>query len=556
MSDWLTPKEPEWEPPAEEGTVSPDMVEEQLELQMEADMDAQETQLEAQMEVDMETQAAQLEAEMETDMPVPAVQVAPVVPPVPPVQTAPVNPPVPVVVPPAAGWQSAPPAQQAGWQRPPAYGSYTPYTSPTQPQPYTQPYAPTTYNVPQTQQQTATYNAPVPAAPEKPKRSRGTGILLGLLSLIAVVAIVVAVWLTSAQGGGNSGLGGGSNTGPGNSPSGENGGTTSNITLNVVEPAEEGLPTVEIVQKNLDSTVVIAMYDKVSSGGWPGMGGGSTEQQVGAATGIVWSKDGYIITNAHVVYNDDRGQVYSRIKVTLWNGKEYEATVVGYDTHTDLAVIKVTADDLVPAVFGKSTQLQLGERVVVLGNNASYSWSVTQGIISGLARDVYEETAFSIKCLQTDAVINPGNSGGPLLNTSGQVVGINSAKIVQEGYEGIGFSIPIEEARPILESLIKNGYVKGRVMLGITGQTVTAEGYEGFRIEKINNDSPMKNTEAKQGDIITHVNGVRVKKYAELSAELNKHADGDTVVITIMRVDTFSGSSTSKDISVKLIEAK
>jgi serine protease Do len=297
------------------------------------------------------------------------------------------------------------------------------------------------------------------------------------------------------------------------------------------------------------------MYDRVTAGGWGFGGGRSSEQQVGAATGIVWSKDGYIITNAHVVFNEDAGQVYGRIKVTLYNEEEYDAEVVGYDRKTDLAVIKVQADNLQPAEFGQSTQLRLGQRVVVLGNNASYGWSVTQGVISGLARDVYEETAYAIKCLQTDAVINFGNSGGPLINTSGQVVGINSAKIVQTGYEGLGFSIPIEEARPILENLITNGYVKGRVMLGITGNTVTTSGYEGFRIQEISPDSPMADTNARAGDIITHVNDVRVKSYVELSTELNKNKVGDKVKITLMRV-LDGGATEPVNVTVTLMEAR
>lgn len=140
--------------------------------------------------------------------------------------------------------------------------------------------------------------------------------------------------------------------------------------------------------------------------------------------------------------------------------------------------------------------------MIALGNAAGLSWSATQGIVSALARDVYDDTGYAIKCLQIDAAINFGNSGGPLLNNQGLVVGINSAKIVKTGYENLAFSIPINEAKTIIDSLMKYGYVQGRVALGITGQTVSSGNYNGFMIASIAEGSSLQNTEAQVGDLI------------------------------------------------------
>jgi len=320
------------------------------------------------------------------------------------------------------------------------------------------------------------------------------------------------------------------------------------------EPAEEGLLSSEIVSANLDSTVIIRMYMTVSTGYFSS---GEEEMQAGEATGIVWTADGYIITNAHCVYSEDYGRVFSRIEVELYDGTLFSAaTVVGYDTTTDLAVIRVDSTALTPAQFGDSNALRLGDRVLALGNNSGLGWTVTGGMVSGLARDVYEETNYAIKCLQVDAVINPGNSGGPLLNSSGQVVGINSAKIVAEGYEGLGFSIPINEAKKVLQDLVSYGYVKGRVMLGIEGYTFdTYRGYEGFYISAIGENSCFVGTDAQAGDIITHINDVRVKSYAEMREQLTSYAVGDTVTVTLMRIRRNSPTVETVTVSITLMES-
>lgn len=325
-----------------------------------------------------------------------------------------------------------------------------------------------------------------------------------------------------------------------------------------------GYTTEYIVNKNLNSTVVLEMYMKTGNRYF----GESSLQQVGVASGIVWTADGYIITNCHCVIDEETNEAYDRINVILYDGTVYEdAQVIGADDSTDLAVIKVNATDLVPAEFGDSDALVVGSRVVTLGNAAGLSWTATQGIVSAKARDVYDDTGYAIPCLQTDAAINGGNSGGPLLNKYGQVVGINSAKIVADGIEGLGFSIPINEAKEVLESLAKYGYVKGRVSLGIEGVTYDDGMYQGFAIVSIPDASGWMNTDTEQWEyyedrmgrilrltLIVGVDGVDVVDYGTLRAELAKHKVGDTVTLTLIHYNRENTEVTSHTVEVKLQE--
>ena len=328
-------------------------------------------------------------------------------------------------------------------------------------------------------------------------------------------------------------------------------------TLQIKDPDEnaEGLSTTDIVYHNLDSTVLLSMYSNAPDNTFPFGGAFEQERSMGVASGIVMTEDGYIITNWHCVVNEDTGEEFDRIDVTMYDDTVYEnAKIIGYDSSTDLAVIKVNATGLKPAEFGDSDQLKMGDKVVALGNSGGLGFSTTQGIVSGLARDVYEDTGYAIKCLQIDAAINPGNSGGPLFNAAGQVIAVNSAKIVADGYEGIGFSIPINEAKIIIDDILKNGYVTGRVALGITGQTYADTYYRGFLIQTIEPGSALENTDAKAGDLITAVDGVVVENYAELRTELAKHNVGDTVTLTLKR--SSNRKVTEFTVKVRLAEAK
>ena len=314
-----------------------------------------------------------------------------------------------------------------------------------------------------------------------------------------------------------------------------------------------GLSDKEIVKRNYASTVLLTAYAQTTSFAF----GESNLVEAGASTGIVMTADGYIITNRHCVINESTGKPYERIDVTVYNDKTYEgATVIGADETTDLAVIHIDAKELTPANFGNSAELEVGDRVVALGNAAGLGWSASRGIVSALARDVYEDTGYAVKCLQVDASINPGNSGGPLLNNQGLVVGINSAKIAATDYEGIGFSIPIDEAKEIIDSLLKHGYVKGRVGLGITGQTISTSAYEGFMIISIDEKSALAGTNARERDLIVAVDGVEIKDFGSLRSELSKHKVGDQVELKLLRSDYRTGNVTSFTVTVTLQEQK
>ncbi len=374
--------------------------------------------------------------------------------------------------------------------------------------------------------------APMEPPPQPPKRK--TGAVVGVIAVICV-AVIGGLSVLLALSKQDSPLGG-NKTQPITTTTINPSANNPSLEITELEEDTQGLSTRDIVKNNIDSTVLLTIYTSYNNSFGFGDSGLSTEVESGSATGIVMSEDGYIITNWHCVVNENTNEQYPRIDVKLYNGTVYErATVIGADSSTDLAVIKVDATDLKPATFGDSTTLQLGDKVVALGNAGGLGFSASQGIVSGLARDVYEDTGYAIQCIQTDAAINPGNSGGPLFNAAGQVVAVNSAKIVSTDYEGLGFSIPINEAKTIINDLIQNGYVTGRVSLGITGQTYSDRTYQGFLIREILNDSALKNTEAKVGDLIVKVDDETVTDYATLRSALAKHKVGDTVTLTLLR---------------------
>jgi len=276
----------------------------------------------------------------------------------------------------------------------------------------------------------------------------------------------------------------------------------------------------------------------------------------GLGSGIIMSEEGYIVTNQHVIADS------SALRVTLNTGESFEASIVGTDARTDLAVIKITPEgvDLVAAEFGDSTQLEVGETVIAVGNPASLelAGSVTQGIVSALNRQMISNSD-AMTYIQTDAAINPGNSGGALANEFGQVIGINTSKIVSTGFEGIGFAIPISEAKPIIDDLVINGRVTGRVKLGITAVAVdeiASRNYGipmGLMIQEIEAESDIAQKGVQSRDIITHINGSRIYTFDELRKELDTHKVGDSVTLTIYRQSGISKGNTF-DVTVRLME--
>ncbi len=282
-------------------------------------------------------------------------------------------------------------------------------------------------------------------------------------------------------------------------------------------------------------------------------------EPAGSGSGIILSEDGYIVTNAHVIAGAEM------VKVVLYNEEEYEAAIIGADTQTDIAVLKIEAKNLVKAEFGDSSQVEIGETVYALGNPGGLSLqsSFTDGMISGLNRVITtDDSIYSMTVLQTSAAINPGNSGGALINEYGQVIGITSSKIVSTDYEGIGFAIPTELAKPIIEEIITNGYVSGRARLGITGTTIdsiTAKYYdvpEGVQIISIEPDGCLYGTEAKVGDIIIGYNGEDITQMEDLQGFLAESEPGEEVELTLYRYSATRMNDLTFTVTVKLGENK
>ncbi len=283
----------------------------------------------------------------------------------------------------------------------------------------------------------------------------------------------------------------------------------------------EELTTPQVIQNVLPSVVGVNV---------------ETMMGAGSGSGIIFSSDGYIVTNQHVI-DGAMG-----IKVKLSDATEYDATIVGQDARTDLAVIKINAKDLPAATIGDSDQLVQGEGVLVIGNplGETLSGSSTQGIISALGREIEIEGKI-MHYIQTDAAINPGNSGGALVNQAGQVVGVTSAKISETSAEGLGFAIPINEAIPVIEDLINNGYVTGRPMIGISGENVSQQvsmiyGLPvGIYVRYVDPQSGAAAGGIQQGDVITALNGKEVQTLAELNNVRDEYKAGDTVTLTVFR---------------------
>lgn len=262
----------------------------------------------------------------------------------------------------------------------------------------------------------------------------------------------------------------------------------------------------------------------------------------GTGSGVIMTEDGTIMTNAHVVSGAQS------ITVRVMDGTEYEATLLGMDEKTDLAVIKIDATGLTPAEFGDSSSIVQGEIAVAIGNplGLAFEGSVTQGIISAVSREI-EVDGRTMTYIQTDAAINPGNSGGALINKYGQVVGITSAKLSSSAFsdtsiEGMGFAIPMNTAKEIVDELIANGYIAGRPSLGITGRNLTAQEAmsanvpQGVYVYSVDERANAANEGLLAGDIITAVEGNEITTMDEINAVKEEMQAGDKLDITVYRM--------------------
>ena len=278
----------------------------------------------------------------------------------------------------------------------------------------------------------------------------------------------------------------------------------------------------------------------------------SSQSGKSSGTGIVLSADGYLITNHHVIEN---AQV---IAVQTSDDRQFQASIIGSDEASDLAVLKVDATDLQPAEFGDSGKLAVGDRVVAIGDplGAQLRGTMTSGIVSAINRDL-EVNDRTMTLIQTDAALNNGNSGGPLINCYGQVIGINTMKLrsyYSTTAEGLGFAIPMAVAKPILEELMENGYVAGRPAIGISYDTLPLAFRiyynlpEGVYISAVYDGSDAQAKGVAAGDIITAVNGTRVTSIDELNRVKNQFTAGDSITLTL-----YNGGS-YRDVAVILID--
>lgn len=394
-----------------------------------------------------------------------------------------------------------------------------------------------------------TPGAPAPRKPKKERRpmSRGAKLATKIIAGVLCCALVSAASVGGFAALINNGVIQVNNAGSGD--------TT--FTINKLINSDENNPSTtvsgdmtqqEVAAKVLPSVVCIQNYQQasfqqgLSMQGW-GNNQNSTQQETrdsevsptSEGSGIIATSDGYIITNAHVVDGADS------LKVITSDGKTYEAELIGSDSMTDLAVIKVDAEGLTAAEFGSSSDLVVADPVIAIGNPGGLQSSVTVGYVSALNRPVTSsDTGYTMNCIQTDAAINPGNSGGALVNMYGQVIGINSSKIVATGYEGLGFAIPIDDALPIIRNLKDYGYVKDRAMLGISGQYLdswTANFYglpSGMYVAEVNNES-VSDAGVQQGDVITKIDDEEITSANTISNYIAKKKPGDEVTLTITR---------------------
>lgn len=311
---------------------------------------------------------------------------------------------------------------------------------------------------------------------------------------------------------------------------------------NIALPANS--PITEVVKRVAPSVVGIRVsFNQTTKRYFYGTANSLSQAE---GSGIIIKDNGYIVTNYHVIqYADPRNTQYSNValEVFLADGRQVKARYIGSDQINDLAVIKIELTKLPEADFGVSSKLLTGETAVAIGNplGLEFSGSVTAGIISSVNRLMESGNGTTIRLLQTDAAINPGNSGGALANSKGEVIGINSMKISQTGVEGIGFAIPSDIAKPIIDEIILYGYVRNRPFLGLSGIDITAvlsNAYKipvGVYVTAVAAGSGAYNAGIKNDDIITKLAGKEVKTLKDLKNITDTYKAGNTVDITYYR---------------------
>ena len=304
----------------------------------------------------------------------------------------------------------------------------------------------------------------------------------------------------------------------------------------------------EVYAANVNSTVGITT--SITTNYW-----GFQTTSAAAGSGFILTEDGYILTNYHVVENSNS------ITVAMYNGDTYDATLIGYDESNDVAVLKVDAEGLSPVVLGDSDNLNVGDSVVAIGNPlGELTFSLTAGLVSAKDREVTLSNSLTMDLIQTDCAINSGNSGGPLFNSHGEVIGIVSAKYSSGGnsssasVEGLGFAIPMDDVASMVSDLVKNGYVTGKPIMGISvadvDESVTSYGVpQGAIIRVVTPDLCGAKAGLQAGDIVTKIDNTDVTSASDLTSAIGNYKPGDKVTLTIFR------SGETKTVEVTLEES-
>ena len=299
----------------------------------------------------------------------------------------------------------------------------------------------------------------------------------------------------------------------------------------VSDPNKQTLTTVEIVDKVSPATLAIHLMGKSS---------GSKDVEIGAGTGFIITEDGYIVTNRHVIEFALTDPETYYVTVTLPNEEVVEAAIVGTDIQTDIAVLKVDYSEDLPCVtLGSSDSLQTGELVVAIGNAlGTLDDTVTVGVVSALDREIKKD-GYTIDVIQTDAAINNGNSGGPLINSFGEVIGITNAKMVTSTSEGLGFAIPIDTVKDIIEDIINYGKVIDRPFLGVSVVNIEEDAYYGvlpgvYAAEMVIG-GPADHAGIEIGDLILSMGGVEINETDDIIDVRDQHDVGDTLEVVVVR---------------------
>lgn len=386
------------------------------------------------------------------------------------------------------------------------------------------------------------YGRPVEPKEKKPKKKLATW------KIVLIVVICVAIVASGIGGGLYLTLRGGEDAGDVNVE------TQETPQINVEEIPDSGALTPEqIAAKVKPSVVAILTYNNTTSA---------------SGSGVVMGEDSthtytYFLTCAHML--DD----FTNAVVQLEDETQYDADIVGYDNRTDIGVVRVKATGFTAAEFGDSTQLQVGNDVYAIGNpgGTSFYGSFTEGIVSAIDRPVNSELGYTQVCIQHTAAINSGNSGGALVNEYGQVIGINSSKIADSSFEGMGFAVPIATAKSVAESIIASGYVPGRPMLGIQYTSVYSNSTYAviaqiaglpkgsIVVSSIASNSSFAGTDVQAGDIITQVNGKDLETSDSLREIVDSSSVGDKLTLTICRVSA-NYKITQETVEITLVEDK